>query len=80
MVWINIYTPHTGLPATERKLFVDQHSICLGDWKPNELPVVGGDINAWLGVGDSRADSVVAWVLSYKWYLPITKNHWKAWA
>jgi hypothetical protein len=59
MVWINIYAPHTGLPTSERELFLDQLSTCLGDCKPNELPVVGGDVNAWLGVGDGKADSML---------------------
>ena len=54
-----IHAPHAGLTATERELFSDQLSICLGDCKPNELPAVGGDINAWLGVGDGKADSVL---------------------
>ena len=71
MAWINIYAPHAGLTATERELFSDQLSICLGDCKPNALPAVGGGHQrlAWRwrwqnGLSDGSP-----------WHSPITERH-----
>ena len=53
------YAPHSGLPLTERDLYLDHLQECLSACPTGDILIIGSDLNASLGVQTDDQDSVL---------------------